>query len=69
MNKLAFINNIHIPTVLVALVAYILGTFAIEMNGKVIDISTPEGRGAVLMAIFTLVIKFLQASPVTPTKA
>jgi hypothetical protein len=69
MNKLAFINNIHIPTVLAALVAYILGTFAIEMNGKVIDISTPEGRGAVLMAIFTLVIKFLQASPVTPTKA
>jgi hypothetical protein len=68
MKQLAFVNDLHIPTLVVAFLLYVVGQFTIAANGTVLDLSTNEGRLSAALVIFGIVVKALQISPVTPNK-
>lgn len=67
MQSLSFINKIHLPSYFVALVLYVIGTFTLAQDGQVLDLSTDQGRMTAAGILLGVVIRALQASPVTPT--
>jgi hypothetical protein len=70
MKQLAWVNDLHIPTYVVAFVLYVIGQFTLTANGgQVLDLSTNEGRVTAAGILIGILIKALQVSPVTPTKA
>jgi ABC-type xylose transport system permease subunit len=69
MNSSASASFFRIPSFIITLVAYTIGMFALTMNGTVIDPSTKEGKGVIILAVVGAIFKFLQASPsVNPAK-
>lgn len=68
MNKLAFVNDIHLPTYVLAVVVSIISMFSLNLNNVTVDPSNPKDQMVILLAIVGVIFKALQASPLTPTK-